>query len=220
MKAMNWNYVFFANNARPDGALSTEQRLIEADVDMILDMWDDAHRDEENWHRPAVMGQGMRWLDIGSKHKDMDFPSLRRSAKEEIWGTYGIPPIVAGDYKDANRASSEVMYRLCYERAALPRCDRIEDLLNMALLEPGSGLRLVFDLGAIEALKGDVLEMAKVGARVRTQGWSVNEMRVLLWNLPPAEGEVANAIYSPKGDEVIAHAPLPSEVESGEQNKR
>lgn len=212
LKAINWNYLFFENGARPDGALVSEQRLNEQDIDLILDTWDDSHQGEENWHRPAVMGQGMKWIDVGSKHKDMDFPNLRRYSKEEILGAYGVPPIVAGDYKDANRASSDIMYRLYYENAVLPRCDLIEDFLNMALLEPGSGLRLVFDLGAIEALKGDVLEMAKVGARVRTQGWTYNEMRVFLWNLPPIDDDGANAIWDPKGEEIVGYAPVPSEV--------
>ena len=217
LKAINWNYVFFEAGARPDGMLVSDQRLLDGDVEMLLAQWDDAHMGEENWHRPAVMGQGMRWEDVGSKHKDMDFPNLRRYSKEEIWGTYGVPPIVAGDYKDANRASSAIMYRLDYENGVLPRCDLIEDMLNMALLEPGSGLRLAFDLGAIEALKGDVLEMAKVGARVRNQGWSNNEMRVFLWNLPVIKDERANAIWNPKGDEIIGYAPVPSEVSSENQ---
>ena len=218
LKAINWNYVFFENGARADGMLVTDQRLNDGDVDLILDTWDDAHRGEENWHRPAVMGHGMKWQDIGSKHKDMDFPNLRRYTKEEILGAYGVPPIVAGDYKDANRASSDVMYRLYFENGILPRCDRIESMLNMSLLEPGSGLRLVFDLGSIEALKGDLLEMAKVGARVRTQGWSANEMRVFLWNLPSSPDQDMNAIYSPKGDEIIGYAPEPSELALGERN--
>lgn len=219
LKAINWNYIFFENGARPDGMLVSDQRLLEPDIDLILAAWDDAHLGEENWHRPAVMGRGMKWQDVGSKHKDMDFPNLRRYSKEEIWGTYGVPPIVAGDYKDANRASSDIMYRLYYENGVLPRCDLIEDMLNMTLLEPGSGLRLVFDLGAIEALKGDVLEMAKVGARVRNQGWSFNEMRSFLWNLPLSEAEDANAIWNPKGDAVIGYAPVPSEVPSENQTQ-
>ena len=218
MKAINWNYVFFTNNARPEGILSSDQHLNDSDVSQILDTWDDSHQGIENAHRPAVMGAGMKWQDIGSKHKDMDFPNLRRYSKEEILGAYGVPPIVAGDYKDANRASSEIMYRLYYENGILPRCDLIEDMLNLSLLKKGSGLRLAFDLGAIEALKGDLLTLAKVGARARTQGWSNNELRVLLWNLPPVtDNENANAIWDPKGDEIIGHAPMPSEAMGGNQ---
>jgi len=160
------------------------------------------------------MGKGMSYKPTSSTHKDMDFPTLRRYSKEEILGAYGVPPIVAGDYRDANRASSDIMYRLYYENGILPRCDVIEDFLNIALMSPGSGRRLVFDLGAIEALKGDLLELSKVGARVRTQAWSSNEMRVLLWNLPLAEGDGANAIYSPDGKEVIGQAPIPTEISS------
>jgi len=217
LKAINWNYLFFERGAVPGGMLVSEQRLLEGDIDTILATWEDAHLGEENWHRPAVMGQGMKWEDVGSSHRDMDFPKLRRYTKEEILGAYGVPPIVAGDYHDANRASSEIMYRLYYENAVLPRCDLIEDMLNMALLESGSGLRLAFDLGAIEALKGDVLEMAKVGARVRNQGWSFNEMRAFLWNLPISPDVDMNAIWSPKGDVIIGHAPVPSEVSSESQ---
>lgn len=217
LKAINWNYTFFENGARPDGMLVSEQYLNDGDIDQILETWDDAHQGESQWHRPAVMGKGMRWEDVGSGHKDMDFPKLRRSGKEEMLGTYGVPPIVAGDYKDANRASSDIMYRLYYENGVLPWCDLIEDMLGMDLVKPGSGLRLAFDLGAIEALKGDVLEMAKVGARVRNQGWSFNEMRAFLWNLPIIPDEDANAIWDPKGEEIIGHAPVPSEVSSGNQ---
>jgi len=184
---------------------------------MIMNTWNDSHLGEENLFTPAVMGKGMSYKPTSSSHKDMDFPNLRRYSKEEILGAYGVPPIVAGDYKDANRASSDVMYRLYWENAILPRCDVIEAVLNQALLPADSGVRLVFDLGAIEALKGDVLEMSKVGARVIKQYWSPNEVRSFLWNLPVVEDERANSIYSLDGTEVIGHAPTPSEVASENQ---
>ena len=212
LKSINWNYSYFKNSARPDGILSSEQFLNDSDVEMILNTWLDSHQDEDNWHLPAVMGKGMSWKPTGGTHKDMDWAILRRHLNETIFGAYGVPPIVAGEYKDANRASSDVMYKLFYEGAILPRCDIIEDVLNMALMDQGSGRRIVFDLGAIEALKGDVLEMAKVGARVEKQGWSKNEMRVFLWNLPLIPENGGNAIWSPKGDEVIGYAPIPSEI--------
>jgi HK97 family phage portal protein len=213
LKALNWNWLFFENGARPDGMLVSQQRLSSSDIDLILDTWDDSHQGEQGWHRPAVMGQGMTWEDVGAGHKDMDFPNLRRYSKEEILGAYGVPPIVAGDYKDANRASSDVMYKLYFEGCILPRCDLIEDALNMALLDPGSGLRLVFDLGSIEALKGDLLNLAKVGARIRSQGWSTNEMRYLIWNLPVIEDNPdANAVWDPAEKVIIGHAPVPTEL--------
>ena len=216
LKALNWNAVFFANSARPEGILSSDQYLNDGDVEMIMQTWDDNHRGEENQSRPAVMGKGMKWLPTGSSHRDMDFPSLRRYSKEEILGSYGVPPIVAGDYTDANRASSEIMYRLYYENGILPRCDVMEDFWNTALMEPGSGKRIVYDLGAIEALKGDVLEMAKVSARVKEE-FSVNERRVFLWNLPIIKGNDGNALWDPKREEIIGYAPIPSEVASENQ---
>jgi len=216
LKALTWNYVFFNHGAIPAGILKSDQRITDPDVAAILDSWRDAHQHEENWHQPAVLGQGMSYQDIGTKHKDMDFNNLRRYSKEEILGAYGVPPIVAGDYKDANRASSDVMYRLFFEEGVLPRCDLIEDMLNLSLMDAGSGLRLVFDLGAIEALKGDVLEMAKVEARVKDT-WTKNERRVFLWSLPVMVDDEnrGNAIWDPKGENIIGYAPNPSEVVGG-----
>jgi len=214
IKAITWNHMFFTNGARPDGILASKGRLNDGDVDGILDAWDDAHRDEENWHRPAVMGNDMTWVDVGSSHRDMDFPELRTYSKEEILAAYGVPPIIGGDWSDANRASSDVMYKWYYEGCILPRCDLIEDMLNMCLVPPGSGFRLVFDLGAIEALKGDLLEMAKVGARVKEE-FSINERRVFLWNLPIIDSKEGNAIWDPKRENIVGYAPLPSEVSSG-----
>ena len=211
LKSINWNYTYFKNSARPDGILSSEQFLNDSDVEMILNTWLDSHQDEDNWHLPAVMGKGMSWKPTGGTHKDMDWAILRRHLNETIFGAYGVPPIVAGDYKDANRASSDVMYKLYYENGILPRCDTIEDVLNMALIPQGSGRRIVFDLGAIEALKGDVLEMAKVSARVKEE-FSVNERRVFLWNLPIIDGNEGNALWDPKRENIIGYAPIPSEV--------
>jgi len=108
------------------------------------------------------------------------------------------------------------MYKWYYEGCILPRCDLIEDMLNMCLVEPGSGFRLVFDLGAIEALKGDVLEMAKVSARVKEE-FSINERRVFLWNLPIIDSEEGNALWDPKRENIVGYAPLPSEVASDNQ---
>jgi len=35
---------------------------------------------------------------------------------------------------------------------------------------------------------------------------------VFLWNLPLIPEDGGNAIWSPKGDEIIGHAPIPSEI--------
>ena len=210
LKSINWNYSYFKNSARPEGILSSEQHLSDGDIDLIMQTWLDSHQDEDNWHMPAVMGKGMTWKATGSGHKDMDWAVLRRHLNETIFGAYGVPPIVAGDYKDANRASSDVMYRLYFENGILPRCDVIEDVFNIGL-DLGENRRLAFDLGAIEALKGDVLEMAKVSARVKEE-FSVNERRFFIWNLPLIDGKDGNALWDPKRENIIGYAPDPSEA--------
>lgn len=196
LRAIDWNRMFFDNDATPGGVLTTEQDLTKDQARAMRAMWEERYRGSRKAHRTAVLGKGLKYQPISPSHRDMGFLELRGWTREEVLAVYGVPPIVVGLYKDVNRAAAATMRRLFYENTIIPRLGKIESILNYALVPAGENIRLVFDVSAIEALQEDVSEKAKVGRLLTDQGWTKNELREW-WGKPRAEGDLVDAVIVP-----------------------
>jgi len=196
LRAIDWNRMFFDNDATPGGVLSTEQDITPAQSRAMRALWEERYRGPRKAHRTAVLGKGLKYQPVSPSHRDMGFLELRGWTREEVLAVYGVPPIVVGLYKDVNRAAAQTMRRLFYENTVLPRLGKIESVLNYALVPDGENVRLVFDVSAIEALQEDVTEKARVGRLLTDQGWTKNELRNW-WGKPRAEGDLVDAVILP-----------------------
>jgi len=196
VRAMDWNQMFFDNSAIPSGIFSTEARLSPEDVRLWRELWDEQHGGVRRAHRTAIMGQGMKYQPLGYTHRAMGFLDLLQYSRDQILGVYGVPPIVLGIYEDANRASASVMRQLFYEQTVIPRLGKIEATLNFALVKPGENVRLVFDVGAIEALREDMAQKVEVGKGLKELGWTLNELREFT-HQKRAEGSLVDSLLVP-----------------------
>ncbi len=197
VKAIDWNRLFFENDATPGMVLVTDQALTTSQAQEVEARWEAKHRGVGNAHRTHVFGSGLRPERYTPTHRDMQFLNLRAWSREEILAAYGVPPIIVGLYKDTNRATAQTMRRLFWENAVIPRLGKIEQTLNAELV-PNEDIQLFFDLSEIEALQEDVAEMAQIGASLLAQGWTPNEIRDW-WGKPQGEGEDLDRVFVPAG---------------------
>jgi HK97 family phage portal protein len=196
IRAIDWNRIFFENDATPGLVLSTDQHLTPQQAEAVREHWRDRYQGVQKSHRIAVLSNGLKIQTISPTHTDMDFLNLRGWNREEILAVYGVPPIVVGLYKDANRAAAATMRRLFYEQTVIPRLGKLEATLTAELIPSGEPVKLFFDLGAIEALHEQIDEKANTGKILLSQGWSLNELR-RWWNLPPATGPATDVVWAP-----------------------
>lgn len=87
---------FFANSARPDYALKTDQALGKDAVDELRNQIDEKHRGTANAHRPMLLHSGLDIKTITMPLEDMQLVALRQFQIEEIARIYGVPPFMIG----------------------------------------------------------------------------------------------------------------------------
>jgi HK97 family phage portal protein len=197
VKAIDWNRLFFENDATPGMVLVTDQALTTSQAQEVEARWEAKHRGVGNAHRTHVFGSGLRPERYTPTHRDMQFLNLRAWSREEILAAYGVPPLIVGLYQETNRATAQTMRRLFWENAVIPRLGKIEQTLNAELV-PDEDIQLFFDLSEIEALQEDVAEMAQIGVSLLAQGWTPNEIRDW-WGKPQGEGEDLDRVFVPAG---------------------
>lgn len=87
---------FFANSARPDYALTTEQALSKEAIDTLRAQIDERHKGYANSHRPMLLHSGLDIKTITMPMADIQFLEGRKFQTEEIARIYGVPPFMIG----------------------------------------------------------------------------------------------------------------------------
>ena len=154
LRALEWNRLFFENGGIPEIVLTTEQALGPDDATLMKKRWLDDNRGRKS-RGVTVLGRGVKAQELTRTHRDMEFLELRKWTRDEVLACYGVPPIYVGVREEGNRSISETERRLFWENTILPRLSKIEDALNFGLMSNERGVRLMFDISAIEALQDD-----------------------------------------------------------------
>lgn len=103
-KAGIWNRAFFDNYAIPTGLVTPKPGQI-TDKDAMLrvrDQLEQRHQGPSKRGRLGAVNMALEFLELGTSHKDMDFPQLLDAATERILMVFRVPPTVAGISKNAN----------------------------------------------------------------------------------------------------------------------
>lgn len=181
-EAASFNRNFFANSATPgDIAITTDQTPTEEEAEAFLTRWEERFRGTRRSHRPILLSRGMDLKRMGLSHRDMEFIAGLKWSVEEVSRVFGVPKAFLADLTEATLANINAEERFFWRNTILPELRLISDELNRSLTPrfgSPSELRIVFDTGAIDALKeseNDRVErlVSLVGAGVMT----VNEAR-------------------------------------------
>lgn len=186
---------FFSNSSRPDGVLTTEQRMDADDTKRIRTAWENLHRGLTKSQRVGVLHSGLQWQSIGVPPNDAQFIEQRRFQIEEIARLYRIPPHLLGAVEKSTswgtgieqQTIGFVVYTL---RANLKR---IEAAVNRDLGDPdiGETLRdggLVPEFSVEGLLRGDMQSRAEFYSKGIQDGWLVPNDARALENRPPLPG--------------------------------
>ena len=106
--------------------------------------------------RPALLSKGMRAANLGFSPRDMEYVHSLRWSLEDVSRAYGVPKMMLGDMERATFSNFRTARRVFWEDTILPQLSFYEEALQQMLVGPaanGAGLRVRFDIGAIEALR-------------------------------------------------------------------
>ena len=186
---------FFTNSARPDGMLTTEQRLDDADTKRIRTQWDNLHRGLTKAQRVGVLHSGLQWQQIGIPPKDAQFVDIRQFQISELAMLYRIPPHMIGQVDRSTswgtgieqQSIGFVVYTL------RPLLKRVEGAISRDMGDPDAGRTLsddgMFAEFAVEGLlRGDMESRSSFYNKGISDGWLVPNDARSLENLPPLPG--------------------------------
>jgi HK97 family phage portal protein len=204
-----YNRKFFFNSARPDGILSTEQKLSSDQMTKVEKKLNQKFRGYENAHKTLILEKGLKWQAMGISQKDMDFLNQANFSRDKILGIFRVPRTVLGITDDVNRANAEATDYVFSKRTIKPKMERMIQQLNEFLLPLFAGTDNMFydfDDPVPENQAGE-LEEKKAAMQY---GWLTrNEVRAMSGLDPVEDGDVllVPAGLTPIGTEPALPAP-------------
>lgn len=193
-----WNRNFFSNSARPDGVLEYEKRLTTEDFERLRLSWNSQHQGVGRSHKVAILEGGVKWKQIQTSVKDMDFPNLRKMTRENIMFTFGIPQSVMGISENVNRANAEAGEYAFARWLIHPRLVKVRDKLNQRLVP-------MFDTGGVvklgfEEVVPETIDQQRENSEsgIRSGYMTINEAREASpLNLAPLTSDIGNDLLVP-----------------------
>lgn len=157
---------FFANDARPGGLLTTDQRMMDPDVERTRTWWQKLFGGAKNKWKVGIVGGGLQWQEIGYPIKDLVLRELREEDRRAIAAVFRVPPTLAGAWESANYATAREETARFYEGTIVPQLDYYAEVMNWSivtqypdLVEMGAELR--WDLSSVSALQENTSEVAQ-----------------------------------------------------------
>jgi len=160
--AQVWNKAFFANAARPDGVLESDDSLDIDTIKRIKESWTQMYQGSEKHGKTAILDNGLKYKPISENAKDMDFINLRKDLRTEILASFGVPPSVVGLLEYANYSNMEQQLKAFWSLTLLPEIRNIEETLTIRARQISLKPETVFqsDLSNVQALQPDMKLLA------------------------------------------------------------
>lgn len=180
MATEKFGSLLFKNGAKPGGILSTEQGLKQEQIELIRKAWDASHGGNDNAHKAAILQGGLKWTSIGMTSDDAQFLETRKYQRSEIAGIFRVPPHMIGDLEKATFSNIEQQSLDFVIHSLMPWLTRIEQRVNLQLLQPKERGRYYAKLNQSALLRGDMKSRSEFYTRLQQAGaLSPNEIREL-----------------------------------------
>ena len=121
----------------------------------------------------AILERGLKYQQVGSGLKDMNFQDLGRSVRDEILAIFGVPASKLGLVEDVNRANADTNDYTYQKETILPKLRLIEEKLNEKLMP-------LYDTGLVVKFDNPVPEdkdfrLREISEHIRTGYSSIDE---------------------------------------------
>jgi len=178
-----YNEAFFNNSARPDGILSSDNRVDEPSKNRMLKMWNDKFRGEEKAHKTVVLSDGVKWQQMGMSQKDMEYIQGQKLSRETVCAIFGVPPAMVGLFEFAPQFNTKEQQKIFYQNTIIPKAKVIAETLTEFLLPAFDNTKKHYfsiDLSNINVLREDITEKAPSATLYQKMGFTRNEVTVAL----------------------------------------
>jgi HK97 family phage portal protein len=156
--AGGYNKALLDNSAAPSGALvfeggeDSDGALSDEQFARLKSQFEEKHTGTANAGKPLLLEGGLKWQQMGMSPKDLEFVSGKREAAREIALAFGVPPMLLGIPGDNTYSNYQEARAALYEETVLPLVDKVCEALSNWVQPTYEGLRIGYDVDAIEAL--------------------------------------------------------------------
>jgi HK97 family phage portal protein len=173
-----WEKRFWKNGASPSGIMSTEEAVLEEDLERARQAWKRDYSGVGNSGKTAFLNGKWKYTQLGLSKADMQDLESSKWTLEQIFLLHGVPLSVAGIRDAANYATADIDNQRFKEYTILPLVLLIQDTVNTDLIAGwGERLKLTFNVTGL-------INMGKLVAELApgfSLGWySINEVRGFL----------------------------------------
>lgn len=175
---------FFANSARPDALLISEDSLAPEQREELQASWNSKYRGKGKSARIGILEGGMTYQQVSVTQKEMDYIESLKFTRDDIMVAFGVPKsVITTD--DVNLANANSGLRTFLSETIKPEISGLVEVINEMLVIPDFGERFYVDFQDPTPEDRDM----KLKEYVAGYGkWmTANEIRELL-NLEPLEG--------------------------------
>lgn len=183
---LDYSRAFFKNSALPGGVLSTEKALTDDQHLKLRDEWDSVHGGKDKAWKVAILEAGLKWSEVGTSRREMDYIEGRRLSRDEIIAAFQVPKPLLAISDDVNRAAAREARAVFLENVITPKMRRISSFLTEFLLPRYGDDSLFFDFK--NPIPNDEVQTLARYQNALANGWMTrNEVREAE-GLEPLEG--------------------------------
>lgn len=163
---------FFSNGGHPGGVLEAEKGTLSPEARKRLqDGWHSAYGKEGgNWHRVAVLQDGVKWKPMTVSPKDAMALESRQFQVADITRMFRVPPHLVGDLSKATFSNIEHQSLEFVVHTIRPWAVRIEQETNWILFGPNERERFFSEFLLDSILRGDIKSRNEAYAIMRQNG--------------------------------------------------
>lgn len=88
-----------------------------------------------NAHKVAILDSGLEYANASPSQREMDFVESRRFTRDEVFGIFKVPKIIAGMSEDFNRATAIVANDIYMKHCIYPLTVQIQEAFNRQLFD-------------------------------------------------------------------------------------
>ena len=168
---------FWANNATPNGILTTDTPLKDATFERLKSDWAEIHKGAKNSHKVAILEQGLKWQNTQGNNDTAQFIESRSFNVEDIIRFFRVPPHKISHLKDASYNNIAELSRSYAQDTIAPLIVKFEQEADRKLF--GQNRQRFFTrINMDELTRGDMLTRYQAYHVARQDGWlNADEIR-------------------------------------------
>lgn len=154
--ARAWNYYLLKNSGRPSGAFIAPD-MTDNEYEALQRRINEDYSGEERAGAIPILTGDLKWQELSTKPKDVDWLEGMKQSGREIAITLGVPPELLGDIASKTFSNIKIARKVFYENTILPLMDWLRDELNRFLVPKFNeeDLYVDYDINDIEGITED-----------------------------------------------------------------